>query len=80
MMKLMVCVTKRIIIQLTLPDDVQSTRCLHSTTATTLGPGLVEVIMFGGIDDFKNRTLIAATTILRFSKSSCYHCPKQDNL
>ena len=52
----------------------------HSTTATTLGPGLVEVIMFGGSDDYENKTLIAATTILRFSKSSCYHCPKQDNL
>ena len=69
-----------IIIQLTLSDDVQATRYFHSTTATTLGPGLLEVVMFGGCDDFENRTLIAATTILRFSKSSCYRCPKQDNL
>ena len=52
---------------------MQYTRRWHSTTAATLGPGLVEVIMFGGSD--ASGTQIAANTILRFSELNSCHCP-----
>ena len=59
-------------LQVTPPESVKP-RYLHSTTATSLGPGLTEVLMCGGCpelpenpktnDDLKPT---AETTILRF--------------
>ena len=49
-------------------------RCaLHSLTAFDLGPGLMEVIMFGGTPDQRNRSEMtrstqANTTLLQFSE------------
>ena len=60
--------------QVTLPESVKP-RFKHSTTATNLGQGLTEVLMFGGFlewpenaktaDDLKP---VAETTILRFGE------------
>ncbi len=52
--------------QVTPPESIES-RCVHSTTATSLGPGLTEVLMFGGERKFKEDP-IAETTILRFGE------------
>ncbi|XP_064393167.1 uncharacterized protein LOC135340740 isoform X1 [Halichondria panicea] len=46
------------------PPESMTPRCLHSITATSLGPGLTEVLVFGGISE--NNEIVAETTILRF--------------
>ena len=62
-------------LQVTLPDGILPRR-LHSTTAITLCPGLVEVIVFGGTtEDFvegkadSSYSRIAETAIITFSES-----------
>ena len=67
--------------QLTLPDDILSTRRDHSITAISLAPGLIEVTMFGGVPSFvpgqhaSEVQSIAATTIIMFSElNQCAHC------
>ncbi len=53
-------------LQVTPPESV-TPRWVHSITATSLGPGLTEVLVFGGI--LKNgSTVVAETTILRFGE------------
>ncbi len=52
--------------QVTLPESMVS-RYVHSTTATSLGPGLTEVLMFGGTRTVRG-AIIAETTILRFGE------------
>ena len=61
-------------LQVTLPDGGLQRMC-HSTTAITLCPGLVEVIVFGGCPDdydpkraFKDHPMIAETNIITFSE------------
>ena len=61
--------------QLTLPDDIQSTRWVHSVTAISLAPDLTEVTMFGGSNSpyllygrEAQKTCIAATTIISFGE------------
>ena len=61
-------------LQVTLPDGGLQ-RMWHSTTAFTLCPGLVEVIVFGGCPDdcdpkraLKDHSRIAVTTIITFSE------------
>ena len=61
-------------LQVTLPDGGLQ-RMWHSTTAITLCPGLVEVIVFGGCPDdydpkrvLKDCLKIAETTIITFSE------------
>ena len=54
--------------QLTLPDDIQSTRCGHSVTAISLTPGLTEVTVFGGSSSLRADDCIAATTIMTFGE------------
>ena len=60
--------------QLTLPDDIPSTRDNHSLTAISLTPGLIEVTMFGGAPSFfpgqrdSEVHTIAATTIIMFGE------------
>ena len=52
------------------PPESMTPRCLHSITATSLGPGLTEVLVFGG------RSVIvpyAKTTILRFGEQLLVH-------
>ena len=66
-----------IVPQLTLPDDIPSTR-RHSMTAVSLAPGLIEVTMFGG--DIRYHRLLSqplsemqsilATAIIMFSELS----------
>ncbi|XP_064393444.1 uncharacterized protein LOC135340943 isoform X2 [Halichondria panicea] len=46
------------------PPESMTPRHYHSITATSLGPGLTEVLVFGGLQ--KNYTTVAKTTILRF--------------
>ena len=68
-----------IILQLTLLDDILSTRGRHSVTAIPLAPGLIEVTMFGGTPHFVPNQheiqSIAATTIITFSELNqhAYH-------
>jgi len=50
-----------------LPDSIQG-RFEHSLTATRLGPGLTEVLMFGGRRQYGIYTNIADTVILRFGE------------
>ncbi|XP_064393126.1 uncharacterized protein LOC135340711 isoform X2 [Halichondria panicea] len=50
------------------PPESMTPRHLHSITATSLGPGLTEVLVFGGLSE--NNETVAQTTILRFEKSS----------
>ena len=62
--------------QLTLPDDIQSTGYGHSVTAISLAPGLTEVTMFGGASSPHSSDCIATTTIISFGEfislsSSC---------
>ncbi len=49
------------------PPEAMKPRCGHSTTATSLGPGLTEVLMFGGRRT-NGGANIAETTILRFGE------------
>ena len=52
---------------MTLPESVKG-RISHSLTATCLGPGLTEVLLFGGWLTLEDHTAIAETTILRFGE------------
>ena len=52
-------------LQVTPPESV-TPRYWHSITATSLGPGLTEVLVFGG--KLENYTTVAETTILRFGE------------
>ena len=54
-------------LQVTPPESVRG-RCDHSITATSLGPGLTEVLMFGGEVEGLSGDLIAETIILRFGE------------
>ena len=59
--------------QVILPDG-NLPRWRHSTTAITLCPGLVEVIVFGGRSDDldpERRATQAETTIITFSEAQC---------
>ncbi len=47
-------------------------RSYHSITATSLGPGLTEVLVFGGKREALGDT-IAETTILRFGEHLLVH-------
>ena len=55
------------------PPESMTPRSYHSITATSLGPGLTEVLVFGG----KHNTLFgyatAETTILRFGEQLLVH-------
>ena len=53
-------------LQVTPPQSVRG-RCGHSITATSLGPGLTVVLMFGGQLKWTGDP-IAETTILRFGE------------
>ena len=53
-------------LQVTPPESVRG-RSGHSITATSLGPGLTEVLMFGGRLEWSGDT-IAETTILTFGE------------
>ena len=60
-------------LQVTPPESVRG-RCDHSITATSLGPGLTEVLMFGGQLKLLGAP-IAETTILRFGEGvDTVHC------
>ena len=72
--------TLNLIIQLTLPDGEIQPRFSHSTTAITLAPGLIEVIIFGGCPEWRKNaktdddwSKLAGTTILRFGKCHNNH-------
>ena len=54
-------------LQVTPPESVRG-RLSHSITATSLGPGLTEVLMFGGVLGGP----FAETTILRFGEGVLY--------
>ena len=54
-------------LQVTPPESVRG-RWGHSITATSLGPGLTEVLMFGGELKYAGGDPIAETTILRFGE------------
>ncbi len=58
-------------LQVTPPESV-TPRCVHSITATSLGPGLTEVLVFGGKQTFLGNP-IADTTILRFGEQLLVH-------
>ncbi len=47
-------------------------RYYHSITATSLGPGLTEVLVFGGRREWLGDA-IAETTILRFGEQLLVH-------
>ncbi len=47
-------------------------RYYHSITATSLGPGLTEVLVFGGLQKV-GVDVIAETTILRFGEQLLVH-------
>ncbi len=47
-------------------------RYYHSITATSLGPGLTEVLVFGGCREVLGDA-IAETTILRFGEQLLVH-------
>ncbi|XP_064393791.1 kelch domain-containing protein 2-like [Halichondria panicea] len=49
------------------PPESMTPRFLHSITATSLGPGLTEVLVFGGLRKVGGDA-IAETTILRFER------------
>ncbi|XP_064393183.1 kelch domain-containing protein 2-like [Halichondria panicea] len=48
------------------PPESMTPRHYHSITATSLGPGLTEVLVFGGLRERLGDHAIAETTILRF--------------
>ena len=58
-----------------IPDGVQS-RCYHTIAAISLGPGLTEATVFGGLakwipsatDDEESKHAIAETTVLQFGE------------
>ena len=58
--------------QLTLPDDIQSTRWAYSVTGISLAPGLTEVTVFGGTSSHLINDCITATTIVSFGESNPY--------
>ncbi len=60
------CLPYILYLQVTLPESM-TPRFRHSITATSLGPGLTEVLMFGGNCKVQ-RDIIAETTILRFGE------------
>ena len=47
-------------------------RCYHSITATSLGFGLTEVLVFGGREEYG--TPMAETIVLRFGKEVITYC------
>ncbi len=53
------------------PPESVTPRRLHSITATSLGPGLTEVLVFGGW--LENDSVVAETTILRFGEQLLVH-------
>ena len=59
-------------LQVTPPESVRG-RLGHSITATSLGPGLTEVLMFGGQLKWPVGAPIAETTILRFGEGIDMH-------
>ncbi len=54
------------------PPESMTPRYWHSITATSLGPGLTEVLVFGGSRERLGRP-IAETTILRFGEQLLVH-------
>ena len=73
--------------QLTLPDDILSTRWVHSVTAISLAPGLTEVTMFGGSNSPHHlvyereaqSTCKAATVVITFGElNPCPHAFQGD--
>ncbi len=58
------CLVYVLCLQVTLPESM-TPRFHHSVTATSMGPGLTEVLMFGGC---RAGDIIAETTILRFGE------------
>ena len=61
-------------LQVTPPESVRGRYC-HSITATSLGPGLTEVLVFGGSLEWPGGDSIAETTILRFGEGvDTVHC------
>ena len=62
-------------LQVTLPESM-TPRFYHSITATSLGPGLTEVLVFGGSVQWPLYTLytpVSETTILRFGEQLLVH-------
>ncbi len=53
------------------PPESMTPRYYHSISATSLGPGLTEVLVFGGLQ--KGGYPIAETTILRFGEQLLVH-------
>ena len=53
------------------PPESMTPRSYHSITATSLGPGLTEVLVFGGISE--NNEIVSETTILRFGEQLLVH-------
>ncbi len=54
------------------PPESITPRYWHSITATSLGPGLTEVLVFGGKQKVGGNA-IAETTILRFGEQLLVH-------
>ena len=54
------------------PPESMTPRYYHSITATSLGPGLTEVLVFGGHREWGGNDL-AETTILRFGEQLLVH-------
>ncbi len=54
------------------PPELMTPRYWHSITATSLGPGLTEVLVFGGQWE-RWGDAIAETTILRFGEQLLVH-------
>ena len=48
-------------------NRIHGLRFYHNAAAFSLGPGLIEVVIFGGLDD--NRSSLAKTIVLRFGES-----------
>ena len=60
-------------LQVTLPESVTQ-RYFHSITATSLRPGLTEVLVFGGKPtSYRYLTTVAETTMLRFGEQLLVH-------
>ncbi len=52
-----------------IPPELLTQRYGHSTTATSLGPGLTEVLVFGGRSAWKMfEPHMSETTLLRFGE------------
>ena len=54
------------------PPESMTPRYYHSITATSLGPGLTEVLVFGGKRKMGG-DVIAETTVLRFGEQLLVH-------